>query len=65
MAIDDPKPCPCGSGENSYWQLDGNGIPLARVCSVCKQKTLSKFRPEILRPYTQNDVDELIDEDRW
>lgn len=42
------KPCPCGSGENSWWENDARGIPLARVCVKCEQKVLSKYRPEVL-----------------
>jgi hypothetical protein len=42
------KPCPCGSGESSWWESDARGIPLARVCLKCIDKTLSKYRPEVL-----------------
>ena len=42
------KPCPCGSTKNSWWESDARGIPLARVCVECKEKKLSKFRPEVL-----------------
>lgn len=42
------KICPCGSGKNSWWENDARGIPLARVCSECKNKKLSKYRPEVL-----------------
>lgn len=42
------KYCPCGSGKNSWWESDARGIPLARVCVNCKNKQLSKFRPEVL-----------------
>jgi hypothetical protein len=38
-------------------------IPLARVCEDCRATTLAKYRPEILRPYTQADVDEPIEAD--
>lgn len=57
-----PRPCDCGSGEESYWALDGNGIELERVCSQCKERKLAKYRPEIVNsPYTQADVDEPIE----
>ena len=42
------KYCPCGSDKNSWWESDARGIPLARVCVECKDKKLSKFRPEVL-----------------
>lgn len=61
--IHDERPCDCGSGQMSKWELDGNGIPLTRACPRCKQKKLAKYRPEILRPYNQSDVDEPIEPD--
>jgi hypothetical protein len=57
------KLCQCGSGLPSWWEKDGNGIPLCRVCQRCQQEKLSHYRPEILRPYTAEDVDEPIDPD--
>ena len=53
--------CNCGSGEISEWEYDGQGIPLERVCSACRNEKLSKYRPEILGNYTQEDVDEPIE----
>lgn len=61
MGINDTRPCPCGSGEPSWWEFDGRGIPLDRVCSKCRKQKLAKYRPEILRHYTQADVDEPIE----
>ena len=61
MALDDVRPCPCGSGKDSHWELDGRGIPLERVCPACRKRKLAKYRPEILRPYSQADVDEPIE----
>ena len=58
------RPCNCGSGLDSWWEYDGNGIPLCRVCERCQEEKLSHYRPEILRPYTQEDVDEPIEEDQ-
>lgn len=26
------KPCPCGSGKSSSWQVDARGISLCRTC---------------------------------
>jgi len=60
---DAPKPCPCGSGESSWWKNDAQGIPLARVCDECIDAKLSQYRPEILTGYSQEDVDEPIEPD--
>lgn len=47
---------------NQSWiEYDGNGLYLCRVCPICKETKLSRFRPEILQPYTQADVDEPIE----
>jgi hypothetical protein len=61
------RPCDCGSGQESEWEYDGQGIPLVRACPKCRQKKLARYRPEILRPYTQADVDEPIEpeDDRY
>jgi hypothetical protein len=59
--MSDIRPCPCGSGLDSWWETDGQGIPLCRVCERCKEEKLARYRPEILRPYTQVDVDEAIE----
>lgn len=56
------KPCPCGSGKDSWWENDARGIPLARVCIECKREKLSKYRPEVLTN-SQYDADEPIEED--
>jgi hypothetical protein len=49
--------------EDSWWEHDGRGIPLARVCDKCRDEVLSKYDPKILGSYTQADVDEQIEED--
>lgn len=54
---------PHTKGDGSWWEKDGQGIPLCRVCSICRTAKLSTYRPEILRPYSQADVDEPIEED--
>lgn len=46
-------------------EYDGQGIFLCYVCPVCRTAKLAGYRPEILRPYTQADVDEDIDADVW
>lgn len=48
-------------GDGSWWEHDAQGIPLCRVCSGCRTKKLSRYRPEILSGYTQADVDEPIE----
>jgi hypothetical protein len=58
------RPCNCGSGLESWWEYDAQGIPLCRVCERCQQEKLSHYRPEILTGYTQEDVDEPIEEDQ-
>lgn len=40
--------CPCGSGEESWWENDARGIPLARVCPKCRKARLAKYRPDVL-----------------
>jgi len=49
--------------EDSWWENDGQGIPLARVCFKCKDEVLSKYDPKFLSFYTQADTDERIEED--
>lgn len=50
-------------GDGSWWAKDAQGIELCRVCDGCKAEKLSRYRPEILSGYTQNDVNEPIEED--
>lgn len=40
--------CPCGSELESWWENDARGIPLARVCEICRTDKLSRFRPDVL-----------------
>ena len=49
--------------QDSWWEHDAQGIPLARVCDKCRDAVLSRYRPEILTGYSQSDVDEQIYED--
>ena len=51
--------------DHSWWEKDGNGIDLCRVCPKCIKAKLAKYRPVVLRPYTQDDVDEPIEPDAW
>jgi len=56
------RPCPCGSGLESYWQHDARGIPLCRTCHKCHNAKMKTYRPDVL-----NDpnywADEAIDGD--
>jgi len=63
MGIYDCRPCPCKSGKDSHWQFDAKGIALCRTCEDCHREKMSHYRPEILTGYTQDDVDEQIEED--
>ena len=49
--------------EESWWENDGRGIPLARVCFKCKDEVLSTYNPRFLSYYTQADTDEQIEEE--
>lgn len=53
--------CACGSGQMPWWANDAQGIPLCKVCDECEDEKLSKYRPEILTGYTQEDVSEPIE----
>lgn len=46
----------------SWWEYDGKGIPLCKVCDMCVEYKLSKYRPAILRSYDESDVDEQIED---
>jgi hypothetical protein len=50
------------SSEDSWWEHDAQGIALCRVCDKCRKEKLSRYRPEILSGYTQEDVDEPIED---
>ena len=40
---------PClHEGEDSWWEYDARGIPLAKVCDKCVEQKLAEFRPEVL-----------------
>jgi hypothetical protein len=47
----------------SWWAYDAKGIPLCRVCDECREAKLSRYRPEILTGYSQEDVNEPLDEE--
>ena len=50
---------------DSWWEHDGRGIPLARVCDKCYDHVMAQYRPEILEYYNESDVDEPIEGDEW
>lgn len=52
-------------GDGSWWEHDAQGIPLCRVCDECKDAKLSRYPKHILTGYSQADIDEPLDEDRW
>lgn len=56
------RPCPCGSGKESWWEHDARGIPLTRVCVKCKQEKLARYRPDVLADPNYW-ADEAIDAD--
>lgn len=68
---EDMKNHPHTKNDGSWWENDARGIPLCRVCSLCRKAKLSKYRPEILTGfaqkrdfrvfYDQSDVDEPIE----
>lgn len=51
------------AGEPSWWEHDAQGIPLCRVCDVCREVKLSRYEPWVLTGYDQSDVDEPIEPD--
>lgn len=51
------------AGQDSWWEYDAQGIELDRVCNLCREVKLAKYRPCILEGYTQADVDEPIEEE--
>jgi hypothetical protein len=51
------------SDDDGWWEYDAQSIPLCKVCDICRDQHLSRYRPEILEGYTQADVDEPIEPD--
>jgi hypothetical protein len=50
--------------EESWWEYDARGIPLARVCDRCKAEKLKSYRPDVLRN-PNYEADEDIEADDW
>lgn len=53
------RPCPCGSGLDSYWQKDARGIELCRTCAKCHAEKMRRYRPDVLTD--PNGADEAIE----
>jgi hypothetical protein len=49
-------------GQYTWWEHDAQNIPLCKVCELCVEHKLSKYRPEILTGYTQADIEEPIED---
>lgn len=45
----------------SWWEYDARGIPLARVCDICRDAKLGTFRRDVLED-PNYECDEAIDE---
>lgn len=56
------RPCPCGSGQLSWWEYDARGIELCRACPACRAEKLKHYRPEVLSN-PNYEADEPIDAD--
>lgn len=48
--------------DNSWWEHDARGIPLARVCVACVDAKLATFRPDVLTDANYW-TDEAVDEE--
>lgn len=44
--------CDCGSNLTAQAVYDGYGIYLCRVCPVCREKRLARYRSDIFERYT-------------
>lgn len=64
MSKYEARPCPCGSGLDSYWQNDARNIPLCRTCNQCHDAKMAGYRKEVLTN-ANYDADESIDGDGW
>ncbi len=49
--------------DESWPESDAQGIYLCRVCPKCVTQKLARYRPCILTGYSQEDVNEPIEED--
>jgi hypothetical protein len=46
----------------TWWEYDARGIELCKVCAVCRDEKLAKFRPEV-RSDPNYQADEPIEPD--
>jgi len=47
----------------SWIEYDARGIPLSKVCHLCREVKLKKYRPEVLTNPNYDTYGERIDED--
>lgn len=33
--------------DGSWWEYDADGIPLCRVCDICRAEKMARYRPDI------------------
>jgi len=52
------------NNQPSWWEHDARGIPLQRVCDLCREAKLAVFRGEVLTN-PRYEHDEPISEDHW
>lgn len=50
--------------DNSWWEHDARGIPLARVCEHCVEAKLATYRPDVLTN-ARYWADEAIEAEDW
>ena len=55
--LDPNHKCEDGS---TFWEYDGQGIPMFKVCDGCRKAKLARHRKVILESYNQNDIDQPI-----
>lgn len=58
------RPCPCGSGESSWWLEDAAGIACCRVCTACESEKRKKYNPRIFQSGTRYSASGA-EEDIW
>lgn len=58
------NPCIDGHMAEPWWKYDARGIPLAKICKVCADYKLAKYRPEVLSNGNYH-ADEDIEADDW
>ena len=51
------------SAEPSWWLKDCHGIELCRLCPACKEEKKRGYRPEVFSGYSQDEIDERIEEE--